>query len=381
MDTSTNSDRDKQNKPNAISSQQDNNNISDKTSTSSDLSKDLIQFQIKTDNASYEVFGSSNCIEFLKKLTQEVESTKKLNDYLKAQLTQLQSQHDSEIQEIKKRTVADSEQELVYLRNKVELLQKFGIRETIAAFITYISDIYNNVLDSTDLEHLKNEVQQYTRIYINNLKANGLTIHLHSRGSKISPENTDPIDITNCPTEDPELDGVVKSCDQFGCKFDEIYRQNDIREHLNVYAYEKPTSSQTNEIIGPAKEDTLETAKSTTESTTNPIDSSSTKDSNSKMFEIWRECLEKRPYEESYNLLTSNGVLISSITKFGELKHLHYEDVHSIVIRKELRQQKYEEILKILRKKHRTDIIIVCSHINGTFNFEEGYLYSLDQIR
>lgn len=82
---------------------------------------------------------------------------------------------------------------------------------------------------------------------------NGIRITHHERGVHI--EGDDALDITVRKTDDPREDGIVKSCDRFGCYFDERFGIQSRRESLTVYAYDGPSDDVTDISISTSEQE------------------------------------------------------------------------------------------------------------------------------
>lgn len=104
----------------------------------------------------------------------------------------------------------NKESENSYLRNKQNQKDEFDYASVIEVLFDVISGINNQILDSDDIDQIRDGVQGYIEYMISVLKTKGIDVFYQKRYSQ--PDETF-VDKILRPTDDDKLDGTIASCD------------------------------------------------------------------------------------------------------------------------------------------------------------------------
>lgn len=137
---------------------------------------------------------------------------------------------------------------------------KVQVRDVMDEILPILTDIQNDVMDSTDLDELKKTIKnQYKRLFIAFSKA-GVKIQMHERNQTIElEEKIDGSSSSSKPTTDPTLHQKVAYSNRMGCiiKGEE---DNPILEVVEIYVFKKDETPDqpynTDKYVNETKEQT-----------------------------------------------------------------------------------------------------------------------------
>lgn len=171
-------------------------------------------------------------MDIVDKITETAEAPEKCDlEALLRPIAERIVNYENEISQLKADSADVDETINYYKKSALRYKNKIQARQIMEVVLPYVSDMFNEITDSQNLEDLKILAAIRFEELVRDLEYLGITLRMHEKGETVDPSyvcNVRPV-----PTTDEEKNQQVAKCTRIGCTFND--GTDPILEGLDIY--------------------------------------------------------------------------------------------------------------------------------------------------